>query len=158
MPETKVSETIMPEKQAKLEKSVKQFPEPCVGALIFNKDNKIFLVKSHKFRNKYVIVGGHIELGEKAEDALKREVKEETGLDIYDIKFSYFQEFIFDEIFWKKKHFVFFDYICKTNSTKVMLNEEAQEYVWVTIDEALKLDLEPYTRNTIEYYTKSTKC
>ena len=135
----------------------KQFPEPCVGALIFNRDNKIFLMKSHKFHNKYVVPGGHIELGEKAEDALKREIKEETGLDIYDLKFICFQEMIFDKIFWKKKHFVFFDYSCKTDSTEVKLNSEGQEFVWVTLNEALKLPVEPYTRKTIKEYLKVHK-
>ena len=132
--------------------SEQKYPEPTCGALIFNSEGKIFLMKSHKFRDKYVIPGGHIELGEKIEDALKREIKEETGLDIYDITFVKFHEFIFDEVFWKKKHFIFFDYACKTNSTKIKLNSEGQEYVWVTFEEALKLPIEPYTRNTILTY------
>ena len=84
-----------------------QFPEPTVGALIFNPEGKIFLMKSHKWFGKYVIPGGHIELGETAADAVKREVKEETGLDVDDVKFIMHQEFIFDEVFWKKKHFIF---------------------------------------------------
>jgi len=134
------------------------YPEPTVGALIFNPAGKILLIKSHKWRNKYVIPGGHIELGEKIEEALKREVKEETGLDIYDIKFICFQEFIFDEAFWKKRHFIFLDFACKTDSTEVKLNSEGQEFVWVTLDEALKLDIEPYTRKTIEEYLKLHKC
>ncbi len=53
---------------------------------------------------KYVIPGGHVELCEKIEDALKREIKEETGLDIYDIKFICFQEFVYGKEFWKKKN------------------------------------------------------
>ena len=102
-----------------------QFPEPTVGALIFNPKGEIFLMKSHKWRNKYVIPGGHIELGETMEEAIKREIKEETGLDIYDIEFLCFQEFVFDKAFWKKKHFIFLDFICKTKSSKVELNSEA---------------------------------
>ena len=86
-----------------------QYPEPTCGALIFNPAGKIFLMKSHKWKDKYVIPGGHIELGEKMEDALKREIKEETGLDVFDIEFLFFQEFIFGEEFLKKRHFIFFD-------------------------------------------------
>ena len=134
------------------------YPEPTVGALIFNPAGKILLIKSHKWRNKYVIPGGHIELGEKIEEALKREVKEDTGLDIYDIEFICFQEFIFDKAFWKRRHFIFLDFACKTDSTEVKLNSEGQEFVWVTLDEALKLDIEPYTRKTIEEYLKLHKC
>jgi nucleoside triphosphatase len=131
-----------------------KFPEPAVGALIFSPEDKIFLMKSHKWRNKYVLPGGHIELGERIEEALKREIKEETGFSIYDLKFIGFQEFIFDKAFWKKKHFLFFDYACRTDSTEAVLDDEGQEYVWVSLEEALRLPIEPYTRNTIEEYTR----
>ena len=131
-----------------------KYPEPAVGALIFNKEGKIFLMKSHKWNNKYVIPGGHIELGETMEDALKREIKEETNMDIYNIRYIGHQEFIFDNVFWKKKHFIFFDYSCKTNSNNIKLNSEAEELIWVYPEEALKLDVEPYTLKTIKLYLK----
>lgn len=131
-----------------------QYPEPTCGALIFNQEGKIFLMKSHKWRGKYVIPGGHVELGEKIEDALKREIKEETGLNIFNIEFICYQDFIFDNAFWKKKHFIFFDFACKTKSNKIKLNYEAQKYVWVSIKEALKLPIESYTKKTIIEYLK----
>lgn len=56
--------------------------EPACGGLIFNPAGKIFLMKSHKWRGKYTISGGHIELGEKIEGALKREIMEETCIEI----------------------------------------------------------------------------
>ncbi|MDY7077318.1 MAG: NUDIX domain-containing protein [Chloroflexota bacterium] len=127
-----------------------QYPEPTVGALIFNPQGKVLLVKQDKWRGKYVIPGGHIELGETMEDALRREIKEETGLDIYDIQFTSLQEFIFDETYHKKGHFVFIDFVCKTGSNKVELNSESQEYVWVPLEEALDLPVEAYTRRLIE--------
>lgn len=134
-----------------------RFPEPTVGALIFDKNGKLFLMKSHKWGNKYVIPGGHIELGETMEQALKREVKEETDLDVYDFEFVCFQEFIFDKQFWKKRHFIFFDFACKTDSTSVTLNEEGQGHVWVTLQDALRMDVEPYTLKTIRTYVENGK-
>jgi nucleoside triphosphatase len=130
------------------------FPEPTVGALIFNPQNRFLLVKSGKWRDKYVIPGGHIEVGEKMTDALRREIKEETRLSIYDIKFVRFAEFIFGKGFWKRRHFIFFDFACKTKSTKVKLNWEGKGFVWVSISEALKLPIEPYTMKTIREYIK----
>jgi nucleoside triphosphatase len=131
-----------------------QFPEPTVGALIFGPDGKLFLMRSHKWRGKYVVPGGHIELGERIEDALRREIKEETGLEIYDIEFVCLQEFIFDRAFWKRRHFLFLDYACRAGSDRVQLNSEAQEYVWVSVDEALALPIEPYTERAIQMYLR----
>ncbi|MBI5072419.1 NUDIX domain-containing protein, partial [Candidatus Woesearchaeota archaeon] len=55
-------------------------PTVTVGPLIFNKEGKLFLMQSPKWRNKWVIPGGKIELGETMEQAVKREIKEETNL------------------------------------------------------------------------------
>ena len=129
-----------------------KFPEPSVGALIINKDGKIFLMKSHKWSNKYIIPGGHIELGETILQTVKREAKEETGMDVYNIKFLLVQEIINDPLFYKKKHFISFDYSCSTNSNKITLNEEAEEYIWVEPKKALKMDVDPYTIKTIKKF------
>lgn len=131
-----------------------QFPEPTVGALVFNPKGKVLLMKSHKWRGKYYVPGGHIELGERMKDALKREVKEETGLNIYNLEFIRIGEFIFEKGFWKKRHFIFFDFACKTKSTKVKLDDENEGYIWVSLKESLKLPLESYTRITIKEYMK----
>ncbi len=125
------------------------FPEPTIGAFIFNPSGELLLLKSHKWPGMYVVPGGHVELGERIEDAVTRETKEETGLDVYDINFINFQEFIYDPSFWKPRHFIFFDYACKTDSLEVQLNEEAEEYVWVRLDEAVDLPLDTYTRTSI---------
>ncbi|HQV63007.1 MAG TPA: NUDIX domain-containing protein [Anaerolineales bacterium] len=130
------------------------FPEPTVGVFIFNKAGEMLLLKSHKFPGKYVVPGGHVELGERIEDAAVREAKEETGLDIYDLKFINFQQFIYDPSFWKKRHFIFFDYACKTDSLTVELNDEAEEHVWVKLEAALHLPLDSYTRTSVEKIIK----
>jgi len=130
------------------------FPEPTVGVFIFNENDELLLLKSHKWPGHYVIPGGHVELGERIEDAAIREAKEETGLDIYDLEFINFQEFIHDPSFWKKRHFIFFDYACRTRSTDVQLNDEAEEHIWVKLDDAVQLPLDAYTRVSIDKLIK----
>lgn len=135
-----------------------KYPEVTVGVLIFDQEGKIFLMVSPKWQGKYSLPGGHIELGEKIEEAAKREIKEETGLDVFDIEFLMIQECIFSEEFYKKKHFVFLDYIAQAKNTNVTLDgREGTEHIWMAIDEALKLPLNPYTRNTILEYKKKYK-
>jgi nucleoside triphosphatase len=128
------------------------YPEPTVGALILNAEDQVLLVRSHKWRDRYVMPGGHIELGETMEAALHREIREETGLEIRDLEFIGWQEFIYDAAFWKRRHFIFFDYACRADSTDVTLNDEGQAYRWVSLEEALALPIEAYTRHAIQAY------
>ena len=130
------------------------FPEPTVGAFIFNAAGELLLLESHKWPGRYVVPGGHVELGERLEEAVVREAKEETGLDIRDIEFINFQQFIYDPAFWKKRHFIFFDFACKTDSVDVQLNDEAERFLWVEPRRALTMELDTYTRRSVEEYLK----
>ncbi len=59
------------------------YPEPTVGILIFNPNGELLLMKSHKWPGRYVVPGGHVELGERVEQAVIREALEETGLAVF---------------------------------------------------------------------------
>ena len=126
------------------------FPEPTVGVFIFNPSGELLLLKSHKWPDRYVVPGGHVELGERLEETAVREAKEETGLDVYGLEFILFQEFIYDPSFWKPRHFIFFDYAAQTESTAVQLNDEAEEHAWVRLEQAAQLPLDPYTRVAVQ--------
>jgi nucleoside triphosphatase len=128
------------------------YPEPTVGALIFDPAGRLFLMRSHKWGGRYVVPGGHVELGETLEAALRREIAEETGLTIHEPRFVCLQEFVYDPAFWQPRHFIFFDYACRSDETDVRLNDEAEEYVWALVDEALRLPIEPYTEKAIRAY------
>ena len=129
------------------------YPEPTVGALIVNKEGKILLTKSHKWFDKYTLPGGHIEVGETMKEAVIREVKEEVGLDVEVGDMLLMQEAIFAEEFWKRKHFIFFDFLCKSKDQPVKLDgNELQEYLWEYPGAAFKLNLDSFTRKTLEKY------
>lgn len=81
--------------------------------------------------------------------ALKREILEETGLEIYDIKLISLKESVFSETFHQKKHFIFIDYQCKTDSSNVVINEEAEEYAWVRLNEIENYDLGGFTKDLL---------
>jgi nucleoside triphosphatase len=134
--------------------SAQSFPEPTVRILIFNSKGELLLLKSHKWPGSYVVPGGHVELGERMKETVIREIKEETGLDVHDLHFLCWQEFIYDPSFWKRRHFLFFDYSCRTDSSEVMLNDEAEDYLWVQPGEAMELPLDSYTRNSVLEFLK----
>ena len=129
------------------------YPEATVGALVVNESGEVLIVRSHKWGDKYTVPGGHIELGERAEDAIRREVKEETGLEAEPVELLIVQQAIYPKDFHKHEHYVFMDFVLKAKSSKVQLDgRELQDYVWVRPEEALKLDLEEYTKNFVLKY------
>ncbi len=135
---------------------MQNFPITTVGALIFNPLGEILLVQSHKWHHKYGLPGGKIELGETAEQALVREIKEETNLDITDIQFVLYQDSVYSAEFYKPKHFIFLNYQCRTEKTDyLLLNEEAQAYLWKKPSESLSLNLNTPTRLLIEKFLEN---
>jgi len=136
---------------------VQAYPEATVGALIVNAKGEVLLVRSNKWGTKYTVPGGHIELGERAEDAIVREVKEETGLDSVADELLVVQQAIYPKDYYKHEHYIFMDYVCKAKSSQVTLDgRELQSYIWVRPEDAIKLDLEQYTRNfVLKYLQKS---
>ncbi len=134
-----------------------------VGAIIVDYSSKkyrnkqerdVLLVKTHKWKDRFSVVGGKVRRNERLADALLREIKEETGLN------SNVGESIctFDELrnsgyFISESHRVFTDNVVTTASRRVTLNEEAEDYVWVPPGIALKeLDIEPNAKKTLELY------
>jgi nucleoside triphosphatase len=134
--------------------SEQTYPEPTVGILIFNPKGELLLLQSHKWPGRYVVPGGHVELGERIEQTVIREAKEETGLDVRELRFLCWQEFVYDPSFWKRRHFLFFDYACRAESTEVRLNDEAEDHLWIEPEKALELPIDSYTRVSVLEYLR----
>lgn len=124
-----------------LEKRKAERPIATVGALIHDGHGKVLMIRTHKWSSLWGIPGGKIERGESCETALIREIREETALEVSDIRFVMVQESIFSPSFIRPEHFILLNYLAETSSHHVTLNEEAEEYRWVTIDEAFALEL-----------------
>ena len=140
--------------QSRVEQPTSQvYPEPTVGALIVNSEGKILLAKSHKWFDKYTLPGGHIEVGETMVAAVKREVREEVGLDVEVERMLLLQEAVFASEFYERKHFIFIDFACRAKDDHVKLDQnEIQDYVWVYPGAAFNLNLDSFTRKTIDRF------
>ncbi len=126
-------------------------PVSTVGALIFNDLGEVLMIQTHKWSNKWGIPGGKIKLNEPSETALRREIMEETGLQLSDIRFELVQDCIEPPEFYTKAHFLLLNYTAKAVGTEVTLNDEAETYRWVSLAEASQLDLNGPTRTLLEY-------
>lgn len=56
----------------------------CVGALVHDADGRLLLIErgSEPHRGRWTLPGGRVEAGESLEQAVVREIREETGLDV----------------------------------------------------------------------------
>ncbi len=135
-----------------------EYPELVTGALILNENDEIFLMKSPKWENKWIVPGGHVENGETMEECVVREVKEETNLDIRDVEFLTVLEGI-PESFERDVHFIFLNFICRAENQTVKLDDrEGTEYRWVEPEEAVsEIELNKSSRKFVEEYLSSTQ-
>lgn len=116
--------------------------EIIVGTYIINNKNEVLLFQSPKWNNEWTISGGHIEIGETIEEATKREVKEETNLDIELIDtLEVGNFFIHPPKFKRDAHFIYIDSIAKILSGELKLDMvEITDAKWFNINDALKLE------------------
>lgn len=121
-------------------------PVSTVGALIHDDAGLVLMVRTHKWMNLWGIPGGKIRRGESAIAALQREILEETALAIDRIRFALVQDCIDSAEFERPEHFILLNYIARSCSREVILNDEAEEFRWVTPADALSLELNHPTR------------
>lgn len=134
-----------------------KFPISTVGALIFDSSERVLMIQTHKWSNKWGIPGGKIQHGETAEDALRREIGEETNITIKDIQFVMVQDAIRPPEFYRPAHFLLLNYTCRAvPPLETRLNHEAQSFEWVPIEQALEMDLNIPTRKLIDNVKKRT--
>lgn len=109
-------------------------------------DNKLY-------HGAWQLPGGGLEFGESPEQTLHREIMEEVGVKIKIIK-------LFPKIYTEvRKNWqgIFIVYVCELNDdeNKIVLNDEASEYGWFTLDQAMKLKTLP---STIEMIKDAQNC
>ena len=132
-------------------------PVSTVGGLIFDGAGRVLMIRTQKWSNLWGIPGGKIKFGESSVDALGRELKEETNLDVTDIRFVLVQDCIRSREFYREAHFILLNYTCRARgrTPTVTLNYEAQEFQWMTMAEAMRLALNQPTRVLLEAVTKN---
>lgn len=112
----------------------------CVRALI-QKEGKI-LVCYHKKKNYYFFPGGHIEFGERAKDALFRELKEELDLSIKKITFVGIVENFYQED-KENHHEINFVFKVEVKNVKDNSKENHIDFFFLDLKDFAKKDILP---------------
>jgi nucleoside triphosphatase len=130
-----------------------QYPQPVVGAFIFNEKGEVLLVRSPKWENGtlWAVPGGHVEWGETIKAAVEREAFEEVGLKVnFDSVFGVF-DVIFPEKYHQKMHFIFLECRCLVKGKQIVKidGKEIVEAKWFALKEGLQLPLEENTQKSL---------
>ena len=121
----------------------------CNGRILLEKR------KGEPGKGKWSIPGGLVELGERAEQTVIREVREETNLEVESPELiDVVDSITFDEGGRIKYHFVIIDYFVKLKGGTVKAADDAAELKWVPFNEVEKYDL---TRTFREFFERNFK-
>jgi 8-oxo-dGTP diphosphatase len=108
-------------------------PYLAVSAAIF-RGNRVLIVRRGRLPSHglYTLPGGGVELGETLEQAVIREVREETGLDIEPLALAGYRQVIMRDARGKiERHFVVLPFAARWIAGDVSLNEELAEANWL---------------------------
>jgi len=124
----------------------REYPyQPIVGiGAVIVQNGKILLVKrgSEPGKGKWSIPGGLVELGEKLERTVIREVKEETNLDVEVIRLiDAVDNVVYDSNRKLRFHFVILDYLTQFKGGTLQSSSDVIDTKWVRIEDAEDYDL-----------------
>ena len=133
-----------------LQLEARAWPVATVGGLVFRADGRALFVRTAKWSGTWGVPGGKIDYGESCEDAFRREIREETGLEATEVRLAMVQDAIEEPEFHRPRHFVLLNYTARTVTESVKINHESLEWGWFTPAESLALGLNRPTRVLVQ--------
>ena len=107
-----------------------------VGAVIEDEAGRILLVKHIRERGgfwqgKWICPGGQLELGETIEEGIKREVREETQLEVNLVTPLPPFDTVVKENNQVSLHVIYIDYLAKVIGGELKVGSDVGEAIWV---------------------------
>jgi nucleoside triphosphatase len=129
-----------------------------VVPIIQNKNEEYLICKMPKnrgvFPDQWGLPGGGIEQGEQMYDALRREIREELGITVDNITPWTFRDDLKIKTYpGDRKEEIYMIYLifdCSAKNTVLTLNDEFDEYAWVTAENLVNYNLNEATKITFK--------
>ena len=122
-----------------------------VGGVVTREGRALIIRRAHEPRKgEWSLPGGLVELGERLVDAVRRELAEETGLQV-DVgpMIETFDRVHHDTEGRVRFHFVIVDYLCLASSGEAVAGSDAEAVAWVTGDELAAYRVNPHAAAVI---------
>jgi mutator protein MutT len=126
-------------------------PAVGVGGVLVHA-GQVLLIRRGKppLYGRWVVPGGTVELGEPLEQALVREMREETGLEVEPVELLT----VFDRIERDGTrvvyHYVIVDYLCRLRAGEARAGSDALEVAWAGPADLDRYDLPPKAREVVQ--------
>jgi 8-oxo-dGTP diphosphatase len=103
-----------------------------VGGVVIHRGRVLLVLRAREpLKGQWSIPGGMVEVGEELCDAVRRELKEETGLDVEPLKMIAAFDRIQRQGRRVRYHFVIMDYLCRLKGGKLKPASDVSDARWV---------------------------
>lgn len=121
------------------------------------KDGKLLILRRSSYTNSFPgywdFPGGELESGETPSESLKREVKEETGLEVQPLEAIGTYRLALEEDSEEISHIFTVHSTKLISDREVELSHEHTDFRWAEREDILKLDIEPFMENYFEEHS-----
>lgn len=123
-------------------------PKPCIIVAVINKDKILLLKQSYIYKNSKVLLSGYVTNGETVEETVHREVMEESGLKIKDLKYIG-SEYV------KNKEIIMLTFMAKYNGGEIKKSSEVEGIEWIKLKNAIyEMDEDEIGKNIVKKVLK----
>ena len=122
-----------------------------MGAVVVRDGRALIVKRAHEPRKgEWSLPGGLLELGESLADAVRREIKEETGLDIaVGPVIETFDRVHRDDAGRIRYHFVIIDFVCWPDGGEAVAASDAEDVAWVSASEIDEYRVNSHAKDVI---------
>lgn len=114
--------------------------------------NKVLMLnRKHDSFYGYIPPGGKLEFPESPIEGTIREVKEETGLDVKNLKFKGIYEYVNEKA---RDRYIIYNYITQDFSGEIITNSTEGRPEWINIDELDSMPMQQSIRRRLPYFFK----